>query len=196
MPRIGMAAKKICQESKWKKWEGCFWCHSGYCTAELMRWAYTGSPEAGQISPVGVVFPEQLRMPWLVNFHVPTSSRGDPACMATPTTSPPPWQLLCILSHRLQQGGARGHCDAAFPYRVLRLQEFVLIPGTVKFDFVCAAMNPWSSPEDSSWISEWGYYYITIQGGLANIIIPIRSACITAISEYWICITQNYWSRS
>lgn len=59
---------------KWgKEWEGCLWCHSGYCTAELIRWGHAGSPGAGQISPAGIVFPEQLRMPWLVDIHVPIS---------------------------------------------------------------------------------------------------------------------------
>lgn len=60
-------------------------------------------------------------------------------------------ELLCILGSWLRQGGARGYCDTAFPFPVLRLQEFVLIPGIVKFDFVCAAVNPWSSPEVGSY---------------------------------------------
>lgn len=73
----------------------------------------------------------------------PSVASHDPtACTATPTISPPLCQLLCILSNWLQQGGAWSYCDTAFPYPVLILQEFVLIPGTVKFDFVCAAVNP------------------------------------------------------
>lgn len=66
-------SQKIMPGETGKEWEGCFWCHSGCCTAEFTRWAYTGSPEAGQISPVGMVLPEQFRMPWLVDLHAPTS---------------------------------------------------------------------------------------------------------------------------
>lgn len=65
-----MAAKKSCQESKEKNEKDVL----GIIVATaLLNSAYTGSPEAGQISPVGIVLPKQLRVPGLEELHVPIS---------------------------------------------------------------------------------------------------------------------------
>ena len=55
-----MAAEKSCQESKEKHEKDVL----GVTVATTrLNLAYTGSPKAGQIAPVGIVLPEQLGMP-------------------------------------------------------------------------------------------------------------------------------------
>lgn len=149
MSRNGLAAEKTCQKTEKKHEKDVV----GVTVATaLLNFPLTGSPKAEQVASVGIVLPEQLGMPLLLDFHVPTSGYPwAPAYMATLIINPSPCQLLCILSNWLQQGGVSGSCfRTSFPNPVVRLQEFVLIPGTVKFDFVYAAVNPWSSPEDCS----------------------------------------------
>jgi len=54
-----MAAEKSCQESKGKHEKDV---PDVTVATALLNLASTGSPEAGQIAPVGAVLPEQLGM--------------------------------------------------------------------------------------------------------------------------------------
>lgn len=70
MLKNGVAAKKSCQESKVRQEKDIL----GVIVATvLLNVAYTGSPKAGQIAPIGIVLPKQLGLPQLVNLHVPSS---------------------------------------------------------------------------------------------------------------------------
>lgn len=138
-----MAAKKLCQEKQGKNEKDVFGVTVGAALLNLQGELIQAHLRQGRFLLLVWSFLSNSEChDWWTSMPPPVASHDPRACTATPSIDPPPCWLLCILSNWLRQGGARGRCDTAFPYRRLRLQEFVLIPGTVKFDFVCAAVNP------------------------------------------------------
>lgn len=175
-------SRKIMPGKQGKARERRSWGHSGYWTSELDLYRITQvrtncSPQAQSfLSNRG------CHDQW-TSMSPPVGSHDATACMAIPTINPPLHQLLCCW---LRQGwSVKSYCKTAFPYPVVRLQEFVLIPGIVKFDFVYAAVNPCSFPEDCSYRAQ-NETIITLpfRAGLPTQLFPIRSARIIGISEY------------
>lgn len=141
---------KIMLGKQGKAWEGRSSCHSDYCTSEL-----------------GLYWLPQGRANFSCRYS-PSRATGDAVTgglprphQCVPVIPLPARPSLLSALHRASsfvssatgcgRVGCQSYCEIAFSYPVVRLQEFVLIPGTVKFDFVYATVNPWSSPKDCSY---------------------------------------------
>lgn len=164
-------SRKIMAEKQWKAWERCSWCHSGYCTSELgLYWLiqgrtnclcrYSPSWASGDAMTGGPAFPHKR----VATIPLPE----------WPSLLPALHHISSFASGRCPQQLAvagwsvKSYSETAFPYTA-RICPYSW-DSKIWFCLYCweSLIFPWGLFLQSS---EWDYYYITIQSGLANVII-------------------------